>query len=216
MFVERLLENLQLSLSISDRELILKGVTSFLEQFDVSPLIKLLLHSSLLPEEDNGDVHSMESTFKTRFQVLILAGLPEIERHRLMNKLYFDCHNAFFGQADTVVIPSIKFKCPMILIEFKNTRISDIKHMPSIWVEQIKKSKEFINYEDYQLKALQLKINVFNKFKTIEERWNDSCKELRENASKLKVKYPDESNIVGFVIYRIGLHRVMFKCFNSL
>ena len=69
-------------------------------------------------------VHSLESTFKTRFQALVLAGLPENERNRLTNEFYFPQ-----GQADIVVLLS-NYNNPLILIEFKNTPIRDLVSRP--------------------------------------------------------------------------------------
>ena len=80
-FVERLLKKLQ-DRSMEEQMQLSTAVRSFLGKFDVAPFVQLLLNTSLLlPQEDHGDVvHSMESTFKTRFQVLVLANLPTHER----------------------------------------------------------------------------------------------------------------------------------------
>jgi len=221
-FVQRLLENLQQKFSLEEQVQVSAAVSSFLKMFDVAPLVKLLLDSSLLPEKDHSDiVHSMESTFKTRFQVLILAGLTKNERPRLimMNEFCFDKSNVFFGQADTVMIPpyasSPDPEQPVLLIEFKNSCISSLQNMPSKWQEQIEKSQEFLKYSENELRNLQLKITKFNSFKTIGEQWNYAYQELQKNAKKLKKNFPGKM-IVGFVIYRIGLHRVLFKCFDNL
>lgn len=76
----------------------------------------------------------------------------------------------------------------VLLIEFKNSRISDLKDLPSIWEEQVKKSEEFLCYNEEKLLVLPLKITPYNKFKNIKERFDDACQELRKNAGKLKKK----------------------------
>lgn len=217
-FVERLLANLRLKLGLKGQAQLSDAVSLFLNSFDPTALVGQLLNNSLLPEENHDDViHSLASTFKTRFQVLILAGLPERERHRLMNKFCFDPSDPFYGQADSVLIPprAANPEHPVLLVEFKNSRVSDLMGMPWRWQEQIEKSQEFLGCSDDQIKALGLKITQYNKFSTIGDRWNGACQELRKNANKLKSNFPDNP-IVGFVIYRVGLHRVMFQSFNNL
>ena len=88
-FITRLIENLQLNLDSESKEQLCSAVKEFLSDFNPAPLINLL-HGSLLPIEEYSDVvHSLESTFKTRFQVLVLAGLPINERNRLTNEFCF-------------------------------------------------------------------------------------------------------------------------------
>jgi hypothetical protein len=214
-FVEQLLKRLQGKLDSTEQMQLSTAVKLFLENFDAAPLIQLHLNSSLLPQEDNCDiVHSMESIFKTSFQVLILAGLPKHERNRLMNEFCFDRSNIFLGQADTVVIPNTDQPI-LLLVEFKNSRVSDLVNMPSIWQQQVEKSREFLNYNEDQLLDLQLKISSYNRFKNIRGRFDDTCQELQNNACKIKNNFPGKK-IVGFVIYRVGLHRVVFKRFDNL
>jgi hypothetical protein len=84
-FVERLLKKLQDRINSEQQMQLSTAAVSLLEEFDVAPFVKLLLNSSLLPQENHGDVvYSIESIFKTRFQVLVLAGLPTHERERLI------------------------------------------------------------------------------------------------------------------------------------
>jgi hypothetical protein len=64
----------------------------------------------------------------------------------------------FSGQADTVLIPNDR---TTLLIEFKNSRISDLKNMPLSWQDQVKKSQDFLNYSENQLLDLPLKINNY-------------------------------------------------------
>ena len=128
-FVERLLKKLQDRINSEQQMQLSTAAVLLLEKFDIAPFVKLLSNSLLLPQENHGDVvYFMESTFKTRFQVLVLAGLPTYERERLINECCFDNSNVFSSQADTVLIPNDGIT---LLIEFKNSRISDLKNMPS-------------------------------------------------------------------------------------
>ena len=215
-FVQQLLQNLQ-KLNLGEQAQVSAAVGSFLDELDVAPLVKLLLDSSLLPKEDHGDVvHSVESTLKTRFQALILAGLAEDERHRLINEFCFDKSDVFLGQADTVMIPPHASSLdPVLLIEFKNSRISDLEDMPPQWQKQVEKSREFLNYSESKLKELRLRFSGYNHFRTIEEQWNNAYNELLKNAKKLKNNFSGKP-IIGFVIYRIGLHRILFERYDNL
>jgi len=206
-FVTLLLENLQLTLDSESKEHLFTAVKEFLSEFNPTPLINLL-HGSLLPIEEYSDVvHSLESTFKIHFQVLILAGLPINERSRLTNEFCFPQ-----GQADTVVFPS-NYKNdqhPLILIEFKNTPIRDLASTPKKWEDQIKLSQKFIAYDDDQMNQLELRPSGYHNFKTVSARLDDAMRQLQVNAQKLQSGFPGRE-IIGFVMYRVGLHRVMYK-----
>lgn len=206
-FVTRLLANLQARLDSKGEDQLYTAVQEFLLQFNPAPLINLL-NSPLLPAENYSDVHhSLESTFKTRFQVLVLAGLPVTERNRLINEFCLPQ-----GQADTVVFPqnNAGAEHPLILIEFKNTPIRDLVTGATGWENQIKQSEKFIIYDDYQMKQLRLKQSTCQPFKTISARLDDAVQKLQVNAQKLQGDFPDRA-IIGFVMYRVGLHRVLHE-----
>lgn len=76
-------------------------------------------------------------------------------------------------------------------------------------------SRKFLKCSDEDLLKKELKINSYNSYKTIGERYDYACEELKINAGKLKKNFPN-TNIVGFVMYRIGLHRVIFKRFDNM
>ena len=218
--MRKLAESFEMKLENDEKALLNTAVQNLLANCDVGPLVSLLQSCSLLPKKNHEDViHSLESTFETRFQSLLLAGLPNVERRRVINEFCFNDHNPLQGQADTFIMQSTMnsqdLQAPILLFELKNTPISSLDDSPDKWHAQVTMSKWLLNMEDEWIANLQLTPTWHNDFNSVQDQWDAAVEQLKKNAVKIKTRFPGRP-IVGFVLYRIGLHRILFESYNNM
>ena len=60
------------------------------------------------------------------------------------------------------------------------------------------------------MRQLELRPSGYHNFKTVSARFDDAMRQLQVNAQKLQSDFPGRE-IIGFVMYRVGLHRVIYK-----
>lgn len=198
---------------LEDRLVDLRAAVDQMFSGDIGPLCVFIQTHFLDLQKHNDVIHSMENTLKSVFilAVSIARGTDNT----------FSEHDLLRTQADAVFL-SWKEDGPIIHIEFKNTTVGHIKgqYNTKNWQQMNDYSETLSQMQQDEILKLPLALSckIYDKHikrepDTVRDMWTIVQVQAEENSKLLREEHPDKK-VITYVVYRIGLQRLLYQRTN--